>query len=328
MTKRPYTLGHAGLDHARHHIAYANSTVPRGERWAMGAALVNSYRRIIRGREDACKGKYRGEAALNRGGLTRQLWVVEKPGSTGLQQGTVVKRAALAQRLESDCGAVFREATVPTVGSVAKELLSMAKTIRHVHHPMQYSSGTQRACAEGAMLHSGARVILMIDLGNAFHQVRVTEVADILREVFMVKGWTARRMANLFSMRGRESPERCMYRGNPVCTALFDIRTLWCVERLGRLCEANGLVLTMHADDLCISSGAWTHFSKGFRRSVCRIIRECGLRVDPCDFRVRAVDARKLGRCDITGIAVGFDGVTRAPYVRTLHRRRVLRGDA
>ena len=106
---------------------------------------------------------------------------------------------------------------------------------------------------------------------------------------------------------------------------LFNIRALWMVERLHRLCEANRCVLSVYADDITISSERWDHFSHGFRKTVYRIIRECGLKVNPSKCKVRAVSPRKIGHHDITGLTVDYDPDTGVPYVRPLHRRLVLK---
>lgn len=314
------------IKHDMHHVVVANRLLSRSERWAMGAMLVNRLQRLADERTRALKGKSKGMAAINKGGLTRRFWVVKKPGDSGLRKGSKVFSRALHDELEAK-GATFRNITTPAYKSEREALSDMAKAIGSLHHPAQYGFVPQRDCVESAARHVNAKTLFLLDFENAFDQVTKAEVEDILHRVFLINARTARNIAELCvtTYEGEDPLRKHLYQGNPMPPALFNVRALWAVERLSRLCDKHGLTLTVYADDVCISSDTWDHFTKGFQRTVYRIIRECGLQVNEAKCKVVRVDARKLGHYDITGLTVDFDPETGVPYVRPLHRRRVLK---
>lgn len=307
------------------HVAEANRLLPRTQRWVCGAAIVNAYDRLVDARQKANKGKVHGWAALNRGGLTRRFWVVKRPGDSGLRKGAKVFRKRLVRELEAR-GATFRNITTPSNQDIRDALSTMARFVAEVHHPDQYGFVAQRDCVESAAKHVNARTLFLVDIENAFDQVTRPEVEDILHRVFLIKRAKARLISELCvtTYEGEDPLAKHLYQGNPMAPALFNVRALRAVERLHRLCAGHGLTLTVYADDICISSDTWDHFTKRFQRAVYAIIRECGLRVNPDKCKVVRVDARKVGHYDITGLTVDFDPHTGVPYVRPLHRRRVL----
>lgn len=295
--------------HSNLHIRQARSMLPRDARWKMGAQLVTRLRKLIREKESAnCK----GVAALKRGGTVRRMWV-SKSNTGDLRKGQQV-HSRKAMELFSARGAKFREILYPRDKEVKDALSDMARVIAPLHHQRQYGFIPKRNCVQSAAEHCYARTVYLLDIENAFCQISAREVQEILQKVFYVNAFEASVITDLCA------PYGYLYQGNPMSPALFNIRALWMVERLGRLCESNGAVLSVYADDVTISHDRWDHISAGFRKTVLRIIRECGLEVNPSKCKVRRVSPLKIGGFDITGLAIDFDEFGQ-PYVRPLHRR-------
>lgn len=315
---------HTGYRHDKRHLKYVKGLYPRSERWAAGAALVTIYRDLVKAREQAHKGRHRGWTAISKGGMTREMWVVKKGGSSGLRKGQQVHVRAMVEHAEEQ-GATFRNIRFPANRDTMDALKRMARAIGSFHHGSQYGFVPQRDCVASAARHQWAKVVFLLDIENAFDQIGVGEVYDILHDVFLVNSEEAWFIARLCT-----SDTGHLYQGNPMAPALFNIRAMWMAERLSRLASGNGLTFTMYADDLAISSDSWTHVSHGLRKTVARIIGECGLRVNERKCRVCQVSPRKVGHYDITGLTVDFErvdngcGTTWWPVVRPLHRKRVL----
>lgn len=301
-------------DHKRSHLRQATKYLTPAQRWAMGAALVNEYRKLV---AECANARTPGHTALTAGGLTRMMWVCKNSGK-GWKRGEKVLYRNRYEHLSS-LGAKFRVVRYPRRKCVKDALKRMARVISQVHHPVQYGFVPQRNCVQSAACHAYARTVFLLDIENAFDQVTAVEVAEILSKVFRINAREARLIADLCCH------DRHLYQGNPMAPALFNIRAMWMVDRLNRLCRANGAVMTAYADDLTISHEYWQHFSRGFRKTVYRIVAECGLRVNPDKCKVRAVSPNKVGHYDITGLAVDFDPATGTPYVRPMHRRRTLK---
>lgn len=303
--------------HSDQHIRIARKMLTREQRHGMGAALVSIYREVAQARYQGHEKRFQSpHSALCAGGLTRQMWVLKRPFGN-MRRGDKVLRRALHDHMVEQ-GAEFRSIRFPKDAAVKAALAKMARVIAPLHHDVQYGFVPQRDCVQSAALHGNARTVYLIDFENAFDQVRQVEVEQILEKVFLVNRQDSARIAQLCCHEGH------LYQGNPMAPALFNVRALWCADRLARLCEANGAVCTIYADDVTISHARWSHFSKGFQRTALRIVRECGLSVNGSKCKVAQVSPRKIGHYDITGLTVDFDPATGSPYVRPLHRRRVL----
>lgn len=303
--------------HSDQHIRIARKMLTREQRHGMGAALVSIYRDVAQARYQGHEERFQSPfSALCAGGLTRQMWVLKRPFGN-MRRGDKVLRRALRDHM-AEQGAEFRSIRFPKDAAVKAALAKMARVIAPLHHDVQFGFVPQRDCVQSAALHGNARTVYLIDFENAFDQVGQVEVEQILEKVFLVNRQDSVHIAQLCCHDGH------LYQGNPMAPALFNVRALWCVDRLARLCEANGAVCTVYADDVTISHARWSHFSKGFQRTALRIIRECGLSVNDSKCKVAQVSPRKIGHYDITGLTVDFDPATGRPYVRPLHRRRVL----
>lgn len=300
-------------NHDKLHTAVAKGICSEGERWHMGAQLVTILRNLLEARERAHKGYAKGMAALRRGGTVRTMWVA-KNEACGLRRGSKVTRRSDMMDLAGS-GVRFREVHYPSNPDLKKALKEMAQVISGLHHQVQYGFVPKRDCVASAHQHRFARVVLLLDIQDAFDQVTEAQVVMILRKVFRINRLEAEWIAELCCYNGH------LYQGNPMAPVLFNLRALWLAERLLRLCQANGLALTMYADDICISSNSWEYVSRRFIRTVRRICSECGLEVNADKVKVHRVSPYKTGSFDITGLVIDWDEEER-PYVRPIHRKR------
>ena len=196
-----------------------------------------------------------------------------------------------------------------------KAMKDMASYMQPLHHECQYGFVPHRDCVKSAAQHINADVVFLLDFENAFDQVRIGEVREIFHEVFRINEVDADALARLCCHEGH------LYQGNPMAPVIFNLRALWCVERLYRLCKSNGATITVYADDVTISHPYWQYYSSGFRKTVYSIIRECGLKVNPAKCKVRRQSPQKVGSFDITGLVIDYDPYTKVPYVRPVHRK-------
>ena len=300
------------------HIKQAMKLLPREQRHHIGAVLVSILREMSNSKYKGHEARFASPwSALCAGGFTRQMWVFKKPFGT-YKRGDKVMNKAKYEHLLS-LGASFRQVRFPKDKIVKKGLKKMAKEIAVIHHDIQFGFVPQRDCVESATRHAYAQSVYLLDFENAFDQVTQSEVKEIFEKVFLVNRVEAGMLSELCCYKGH------LYQGNPLAPALFNIRALECVDRLDRLAKANGAICTVYADDVTISSAWWSHFSKGFQKTVIRIIHECGLEVNEKKCKVAKVSPRKIGHYDITGLTIDFDEATGIPYVRPLKRRRTLR---
>lgn len=305
-----FSAGYGHISHSKHHVEVARRLLPRGQRWAIGARLCAIVGELAKSRESVyCK----GYSAIRRGGTVRTMWVVKRP-VMGLRKGQKLLRRSDMLAYEAR-GATFRTVRFPRDETIRKALRDMAKAMSPLHHASQYGFAPKRNCIQSADLHRYARTVFLLDIQDAFEQVNRYEVEDMLRRVFLLRSATAAIVADMACCDGH------LYQGCPIAPVIFNIRAMWAVERLERLCRANHCTLSVYADDVTISSERWDHFSAGFRKTVYRILGECGLKVNPAKCKVRRVSPLKVGSFDITGLAVDYDEHTGLPYVRPLHRR-------
>lgn len=297
------------------HIRQLRSMYGRGERWHAGAIIHRELLSLMLEKETS--NGVKGLAALKRGGTVRSMWVC-KDSVAGHRRGDKVLNRALKEHLEGQ-GMRFREVSYPADRRVKASLARMAKALAPFHHQSQYGFVPKRDCVLSASRHKFAKTVYLLDIENAFDQISEWELHDILTKGFLLNSRDAWAVCTISCKDGH------LYQGSPIAPAVFNIRALWMVERLERLCQATGCMLSVYADDLTISSETWDHFSSGFRKTVLRIIRECGLKVNEAKCKVRRIDPRRIGSCDITGLAVDYDPDTGVPFVRPLHKRQVIR---
>lgn len=312
MTTCTLTCGDS--KHSDLHIRYAQRLVPRDQRHAIGAKLVRILRKLLAEVDSSRSPRY-GSAmsSLHAGGLTREMWVLKKPIG-GMRRGEkVVSRRKYEALVEA--GASFRQVRFPRNPKVKDALSEMAREMAVVHHEDQFGFVPRRDCIGSAQRHVYARTVFLLDIENAFDQVSQREVEEILHRVFLINREEAGQIALLSCHRYH------LYQGSPIAPVLFNIRALWMTERLHRLAAKTGMNLSVYADDLTLSHNQWRYVGRGLQRTVYRIIRECGLRVNEGKCKVRQVSPRKIGHYDITGLAIDYD-VDGIPYVRPLHRKR------
>lgn len=304
--------------HKEQHLYFARGILPRNLRWKIGAQIVFLASSLIES-NTKCKRNgttIDGRNLMHMGGDTRCMWVA-KSTTKGIHRGQKILSSQLKQAWEKR-GVTFRSVRFPRRKDVKDFLARVARLIAPLHHEAQYGFIPNRDCIKSATKHADASTVFLIDIENAFDQVTESEVYDILNKVFMVNSKMAHWIASISCHEGH------LYQGNPLAPAIFNVRALWMTEWLHRLCKARGATLTVYADDITISTELWDYFSSGFQKTVYRIIRECGLKVNPTKSKVRRVSPNRIGHYDITGLTIDFDEVGR-PYVRPLKRRRTQR---
>jgi len=247
--------------------------------------------------------------SLHRGGLTKSFHVVKE--AEGYRRGEKILDPELAQRIMEE-GGRLRPIRCPRSSLVHNALKAMAQAI-DLHHEAQFGFIKDRNCVEGAFLHRKAKSVLTIDILDAFEQVTEREVRYILKHILDVNRIMATMIADLTCYQGR------LYQGSPLAPALFNIRSLHAAERLTRLAAANGLICTIYADDITISSDKWSYFTRSFIKTVIRILAEEGLRVNKDKIHVTHQDPRTVGLTDITGLTIDYDD-NGQPFVRPIHR--------
>ena len=299
------------------YIYLAKKLLSREKRHKIGAYLVMSMRKLANDKYEGHEQRFGSPwSALCAGGLTRQMWVLKKPFGNKRRGDKVFSKAKYEYMLSQ--GAEFRLVRFPKDNKTKEALSLMAERVSVIHHDCQFGFIHERDCVKSAERHSYAKSLYLLDFENAFDQVTHLEVENIFKEVFLVNEVEANKLADLCCYNGH------LYQGNPMAPALFNIRALECAERLDRLMKANGGVCTIYADDVTISHPWWGHFSKGFQRTILRIIHECGLEVNEKKCKLARVSPRKIGHYDITGLAIDFDEIG-LPYVRPLKRKQTLK---
>lgn len=312
MTTRTLKCGEG--NHSDLHIRYAQQLVPRDKRHSIGAQLVRFSRLLLAEVDRTRSPRYSSAvSSLLAGGLTREMWVLKKPFG-GMRRGDKVVSRRKYEQMEQ-AGASFRRVRFPRNPQVKKYLAYMARVMAEVHHEDQFGFVPRRDCVGSAQRHVYARTAFLLDIENAFDQISQREVEEILHRVFLVN----RRDAGLIAM--LSCHDYHLYQGSPIAPVLFNVRALWMTERLHRLAAKTGMNLSVYADDLTLSHNQWRYMGRGLQRTVYRIIRECGLKVNESKCKVCQVSPMKIGHYDITGLTVDYD-VTGIPYVRPLHRRR------
>lgn len=312
MTTR--TLRSGESNHCDLHIRYAQQQFPRELRHSIGAKMVRILRTLLDEVDSQRSPRY-GSAmsSLHAGGLTREMWVLKKP-FRGMRRGEKVASRKRFEALERE-GAEFRRVRFPRNPSVKRALSKMAKWMADVHHDDQFGFVPSRDCVGSAQRHAYARTVFLLDIENAFDQISQREVEEILHRVFLINRREAGQIAILSCHNFR------LYQGSPIAPVIFNIRAMWMTERLHRLARSTGMNLSVYADDLTLSHNQWRYMGRGLQRTVYRIIRECGLKVNEGKCKVCQVSPLKIGHYDITGLTVDFDE-NGLPYVRPLHRKR------
>lgn len=143
----------------------------------------------------------------------------------------------------------------------------------------------------GEHLNDDTRGLLNIDLEDAFHQVKESDVFHILRVVFGLNKTTASEMAHFFCENGK------LFQGNPVSPLIFNIYT----ARLAKSLKAiKWLKFSQYADDLTFSFSN-EYVSYRTIKWLVRIIKDCGCKANPQKVVRQRVRPNSAGG-EITGI--------------------------
>jgi hypothetical protein len=186
-----------------------------------------------------------------------------------------------------------------------------------------------RSTLSNASIHTGARLVVKMDVKDFFPTVTLKRVKGIFR-----KAGYREQVATLLALLCTEAPRevvqqdgqtyyvslgpRCLPQGAPTSPALTNTLCLRLDRRLSGLAKRFGYRYTRYADDLTFSLPA-NHEGQPqlgtLMGQVRRIVEAEGFRLHPDKTRVH----RRGGRQQVTGLVVNGDGAPRVP--RALRRR-------
>jgi hypothetical protein len=186
-----------------------------------------------------------------------------------------------------------------------------------------------RSTLTNAAAHSGARVVVKMDLKDFFPTVTLRRVKGVFR-----KAGYRKQVATLLALLCTESPRevvtlegqtyyvslgpRCLPQGAPTSPALTNTLCLRLDRRISGLAARLGYRYTRYADDLTFSLPA-DHKGKprlgALVGVVRRIVEAEGFRINPEKTRVH----RRGGRQQVTGLVINGNGGPRVP--RALRRQ-------
>lgn len=275
----------------------------------MGAAIVRVWHGFMR----SWNRPYR---RLYCGGITSHFWVTKNDPAGEFRKGQKVFDPSKAQEI-LERGGRLRSIRTPRNRDLRAALSDMAKAMT-VHHEVQYGFVRKRSCVDSARLHAGAKSVLSLDVSNAFEQVTRADVQYLLHHLYDVNSADAAQIAEVSCWGHR------LYQGSPIAPPLWNARIYAAAVRLQALARANGLTVTIYADDVTISSRTWQYFSKRFIRTVIKILREEGIDVNPRKTHVSHPSPNNVGSTVVTGLTVDY-GEHGEPLVRPVHRGRLVK---
>jgi retron-type reverse transcriptase len=172
-----------------------------------------------------------------------------------------------------------------------------------------------RSIATNAAVHTGAKVVLELDLHAFFPTVTYPRVAGLFR-----RAGYPHRIAELLALTCTEDVDsaRRLPQGAPTSPALTNALCLQLDRRLDGLATRHGWRYTRYADDLTFSS---PDAHQGDPKigplisSIGRIVKEEGFRIHPRKTRITRNDSRQK----VTGLVVNGPGAPRVP--RALRQR-------
>lgn len=160
--------------------------------------------------------------------------------------------------------------------------------LRSLNFPMPHAT----ACRPGdsplknVQHHRHHRFFYLIDLHNAYQNVRVAKLAGVVRIVdAQLKGsfWEIRRFLSQYCM----SRFGGLAAGAPASPDLFNMYCAVLLDRpLARVCGRYGLTYTRYLDDLTFSANHT--ISRRATNAICRIVREA--RFQPHDYKTQRHD--------------------------------------
>jgi RNA-directed DNA polymerase len=182
-----------------------------------------------------------------------------------------------------------------------------------------------RSIATNAAVHTGAKLLVKVDLKDFFPTVTIRRAKGIFR-----KAGYRDQIAMLLSLLCTEAPReiverdgktyyvalgpRCLPQGAPTSPALTNTLCLRLDRRLSGLSQKLGWRYTRYADDLTFSLPEGHEGKPSLGKllgSIGRIASDEGFRVHPDKTRV----SRKGGRQKVTGLVVNGEGAPRVPRV-------------
>ncbi len=201
-------------------------------------------------------------------------------------------------------------------------------------HDAAHGFVSGRSAVTGARLHTGAQMVIALDLRAFFARVTAGKVFGILR----LAGYSESVAHILTGLCTHEVPPRVLSRmppggavderfalrqalslahlpqGAPTSPMLANLAVRRLDSRLSGWAGAAGAVYTRYADDLAFSGGKeLAGRADAFVRGAARIVGEEGHSLNPRKSRIRAASVRQV----VTGIVVnGRTNVTRAEFDR------------
>jgi retron-type reverse transcriptase len=180
-----------------------------------------------------------------------------------------------------------------------------------------------RSILTNAAAHTGAKVVVKMDVEQFFPTVTLRRVKGVFR-----KAGYREQIATLLALLCTEAPRevvqhqgkeyyvalgpRCLPQGAPTSPALTNTLCLHLDQRVSGLAKKLGWRYTRYADDLTFSLPAGHKGPPNLGKLlgvVRRILEEEGFRINPAKTRV----ARKGGRQTVTGLVVNGDATPRVP---------------
>ncbi|MBT0769940.1 RNA-directed DNA polymerase [Kineosporia sp. J2-2] len=230
------------------------------------------------------------------------------------------------------------EAPRPRLRSVQRTLLDEVLALIPVH-PAAHGFVPGRSAVTGARRHTGAAVVISLDLAAFFAHLNGGRVYGVFRTAgyaqpvaHALTGLCVHRtpvavIAAMPPARPGSTPEAVSARpglrrllagahlpqGAPTSPALANLCVMALDRRLSGLAAATGLTYTRYADDLTFSGDLEPRAAQRVTEAVGRIVRSEGLALQPAKTRVRERSRRQ----EVTGIVVNeHSNLPRTEYDR------------
>jgi retron-type reverse transcriptase len=152
------------------------------------------------------------------------------------------------------------DAPCPELKKQQRAMLSLLYT----KAPSRYATGFRRGynILMNAIVHTGARVIINIDLKDFFSSIKTEDVEKMFIEVFGYSKDIAKEFAEYCTYNGR------LPQGAPTSPAITNLIMKKIDERIGLVCKKMGFIYSRYADDITISSTKHINYTRILRRVI------------------------------------------------------------
>jgi hypothetical protein len=150
------------------------------------------------------------------------------------------------------------------------------RSLNHIANIMDICSEEQHGfrknkdikSAVSKIVELNGKKVLLIDLENAFNQVKYSEIFYIFHKIFRLNKHDSKRLTESSTINGY------MYQGSPLSPMLFNIMSKGLIGRISGI-----IPIVQYADDLTLIS-RYEFISYKFERFIYKIIEECGWTVN------------------------------------------------